>query len=51
MRRKVAGLRDYEKPPVCRVFQANPDGTVGKLLRIEEPVEYNQIGNNGRKGK
>ena len=49
-RRLVAGLRDSENPTECRVFQANPDGSKGKLLRVEEPVEFDTIRNNGSKG-
>lgn len=54
-RRLVAGLRIYEKPTECRVFQLNPDGTVGKLLRVEQPIVYSDYCrsrfNNGSKKK
>ncbi len=51
--RRVKGLREYEKPTECRVFQANPDGTVGTLIRIEPPIDYDnycqlRFNNNGR---
>ena len=35
--RKVRGLRDLETPSMVLVYRANPDGTRGKLLRIENP--------------
>ena len=33
----VAGLRTEAPPSEVRVYKANPDGTVGELLRIEYP--------------
>ena len=48
-KRLVNGLRDSEKPTECRVFQVNLDGSIGKLLRIEEPVKRILVGNNGGK--
>ena len=48
-RRLVAGLRDSEKPTECKVFKENTDGSIGKLLRVEEPVDFNIIRNNGGK--
>ena len=35
----VAGLRIAAPPSEVRVYRANPDGTKGELLRIEEPKE------------
>ncbi len=37
---RVAGLRDSAPPPLVRVFRANPDGTPGELLRIEQGFTY-----------
>ena len=34
---KVGGLRDFDTPSMVIVYRANPDGTRGKLLRIENP--------------
>ena len=45
--RLVVGLRDSEKPTECRVFKENTDGSIGKLLRVEEPVDFNITRNNG----
>lgn len=42
-RRLVDGLKDYEKPSECLVFQANPDGSKGELLRIVNPTEFHQL--------
>lgn len=33
--RRVPGLRNVAPPSDCKVYQANPDGTKGKLLRTE----------------
>jgi len=35
MQRKVSGLREYATPGAVRVYQAQPNGAKGKLLRIE----------------
>lgn len=49
------GLRDYQpSPSPVKVFKANPDGTTGELLRIENPTDtirrgrYGQTANNKR---
>ena len=50
--RLVIGLRDYEEPTVCMVFQANADGTRGQLLRVESPMEFGKSPlKNRRNGK
>ena len=49
-RRLVAGLRDLEKPTECKIFRANLDGSRGKLLRVEKPVDFETAMNNGGKG-
>lgn len=40
LERKVEGLREAEAPSDIRVFKANPDGTIGELLRIEHMADY-----------
>lgn len=40
LKRRVYGLRDYSPPGDCYVFKANPDGSKGELLRIEQPMSY-----------
>ena len=37
-KRRVPGLRDVAPASEVKVFKANPDGTAGKLLRIEKPT-------------
>ncbi len=37
--RRVYGLRDSAPPSEVKVFRARPDGTPGKLLRIENGKE------------
>lgn len=33
-------LRESEDAGVCKVYKANPDGSKGELLRIENPQPY-----------
>ena len=41
--KRVPGLRSIESASDCRVYRANPDGTPGKMLRIEKPVYYDSF--------
>ena len=38
--RDVNGLRDYSEHSIVKVYRANPDGTKGNFLRIEEPTYF-----------
>ena len=48
--RKVRGLRDLETPSMVLVYRANPDGTRGKFLRIEDTKRRRGRNGQGRQG-
>lgn len=38
--RAVNGLREFAEPSEVKVYQQNPDGSRGKLLRIEQAKHF-----------
>lgn len=40
---RVIGLRDAAPPQPVQVFRLNPDGSKGKLLRVEMPIRFEDM--------
>jgi len=48
-KRLVSGLKEYEEPSMVYVYKANPDGSNGELLRIEQPPKIEMPRFNNRR--